>query len=70
MSKKKPETPREWATYRAKLSCRIGRDVIEGQTTAPGGISRTEYAIYNLLHAVEEIADALSQPCERKSDKP
>ena len=62
MSKtKKPETPREWSAYRAKLSCRIGRDVIEGKTVAPGGIARTEYALYNLLHAVEEIADALSQ---------
>jgi hypothetical protein len=61
MSKtKNPETPREWATYRAKLNCRIGRDVIEGKTVAPGGISRTEYAIYNLLHAVEHIADALN----------
>ena len=56
----KPKTPREWATYRAKLSCRIGRDVIEGKTTAPGGISRTEYALYNLLHAVEAIAGALN----------
>ena len=66
---KKPETKTEWSAYRAKLSCRIGRDVIEGKTVAPGGIGRVEYAIYSLLHAVGEIADALSQPCERNNAK-
>ena len=67
---KKPETPREWSTYRAKLSCRIGQDVLNGNTKPPDGVGRTEYALFNLLHAVEEIADALSQPRELKSDKP
>ena len=45
--------------YRAKLSCKIGRDAIEGKTQPPCGTTPTEYAIYNLLHAVEEIADAM-----------
>jgi hypothetical protein len=61
MSKtKKLETKSEWSAYRAKLNCRIGRDVIEGKTVAPCNLSRMEYALYNLLHAVEAIADAMS----------
>ena len=45
--------------YRAKLSCRIGRDALEGKSRPPEFVTPTEYAIYNLLHAMEEIADAL-----------
>jgi hypothetical protein len=45
--------------YRAKLSCRIGRDAIEGKTPLPEGCTPIEYALFNLLHAIEEIADAL-----------
>lgn len=51
-----PRTPEEWAAYRCKLSCRIGRDALEGKTQTPVGITRLEYAVYNLLHAVEELA--------------
>jgi len=52
----KPKTPEEWAAYRCKLSCRIGRDVLDGKTATPPGVSRLEYAMFNLLHAVEELA--------------
>ena len=45
--------------YRAQLSCQIGRDVLEGKTTAPDGVRPIEYAMFNLLHAVEEIATAM-----------
>ena len=45
--------------YRAKLSCKIGRDALDGKTSYPPGSTRVEYALYNLLHAVEEIASAM-----------
>jgi len=45
--------------YRAQLFCRIGRDALEGKTKPPCGTTPTEYALYNLLHAVEEIATAM-----------
>ena len=45
--------------YRAKLSCKIGRDALEGKTDPPGGTTAIEYALYNLLHAVEDIATAM-----------
>jgi len=45
--------------YRAQLSCRIARDVIEGKTAAPADVSHLEWAMFNLLHAVEEIATAM-----------
>jgi hypothetical protein len=47
--------------YRAALSCRIGRDVLEGTKTCPAGTSQTEYALFNLLHAVEDIAEHLAK---------
>jgi hypothetical protein len=39
--------------YRAQLSCRIGRDVLEGKTKCPSGVQSMEWALFNLLHAVE-----------------
>jgi hypothetical protein len=47
--------------YRAALMCRIGRDVLEGTITPPPGTSQTEYALFNLLHAVEDIAEHLAK---------
>jgi len=47
--------------YRAVLSCRVGRDVLEGTKTCPAGTSQTEYALFNLLHAVEDIAEHLAK---------
>jgi len=45
--------------YRAQLSCKIGRDVLEGKTQCPDGVQPMEWAMFNLLHAVEEIATAM-----------
>lgn len=52
----RPRTPAEWAAYRCQLSCKIGRDVLEGKIQPPAGCSPLEYAIFNLLHAVEELS--------------
>jgi hypothetical protein len=54
--------------YRAGLSCRIGRDIIAGEVKPPNGLSVIEYAIFNLLHAVEDIA--LSMEKEKTQTKP
>jgi len=45
--------------YRAELSCKIGRDALEGKITPPHGVQPIEWAMFNLLHAVEEIANAM-----------
>ena len=60
-----PRTEAEWCAYRCQLSCKIGRDVLEGKTKTPAGVSPLEYAVFNLLHAVEE----LSRHNDRISDR-
>jgi hypothetical protein len=52
---------RRTGLYRAQLSCKIGRDALKGKTTAPDGVTPMEWAMFNLLHAVEEIATAMMQ---------
>jgi hypothetical protein len=56
--------------YRAALSCRIGRDALEGKTTPPPATSQTEYALFNLLHAVEDIAEHLAKGVQGREAKP
>lgn len=50
---------RHQGLYRAQLSCKIGRDVLEGKNDAPDGVQPMVWAMFNLLHAVEEIATAM-----------
>jgi hypothetical protein len=52
----KPRTDAEWAACRCRLSCKVGRDVLDGKTAPPPGTSPLEYAVYNLLHSVEELS--------------
>ncbi len=48
--------------YRAQLSCKIGKDAIEGRIPAERlAGSAMEYAMYNLLSAIEDIAKALEK---------
>ena len=44
---------------RAILHCKIGRDAIDGKTSLPVGCSATDYALFCLLYAIEEIAEAM-----------
>jgi protein involved in temperature-dependent protein secretion len=55
------KTTKEFALYRARLSCKVGRNAIEGKITPPCGLSPIEWAVYNLLHAVEDIAGAMEK---------
>ena len=50
---------------RAKLACRIGRGVLEGEHPPPPGVFPHEYALFNLLHAIEEIAEHLRKNTAR-----
>ena len=57
----KPQTKREWALYRCKLSCKIGRDSLSEVSKPPEGYTSSEYTLYLLFHAVEELALALGE---------
>ena len=57
----KPKTPRDCALYRAKLSCKIGRDTIDGVTEPPGKVTILEYPAFCALNAIEDIATALAE---------
>jgi hypothetical protein len=48
---KKPKTAAEWSAYRCQASCKIGRNALFEKTENP-----TDYAIFNILHAVEELS--------------
>ena len=61
MSEKKKET----SLYRAKLSCRIGRDALNGKKNI-GGVNPMEYALYNVLCVLEDIAAHLEKLEERE----
>jgi len=63
---KHPATPAEWSAYRATLSCEIGIEAIEGTKQLPDGISRRDYAICCLLHAVRSLAEIHFNPKQPK----
>jgi len=65
--RKKPETPREYALYRVSLACKVGRDGLEGRKVPPG-VTPGDWALYNLLHAVEDMALALGMDKEGKGN--
>ncbi len=52
--------------YRARLNCKLGRDVIEGKTETPVNITRMEYALLFMFRALEEITDGLENRKESK----
>jgi hypothetical protein len=66
---KTPQTPREIALYRAKLHCKIGQEVLKGEMIPPDGVGRVEYSLCCLLHAVEDVAAALSHDCKPINEK-
>lgn len=70
--KRKPQTETEWCAYRCQLSCRLARDILDGKTRTPPTGTPLEFAVFNLLHAVEElskqIANAMAE--QAKGEKP
>jgi hypothetical protein len=55
----KPKNDYEWALERAHLHCKIGKDAIKGKIPDNVYVCGMEYALYNLLDAVNEITIAL-----------
>lgn len=49
------------ALYRAELSARIGKGVIEGSANPPHGVTRTDWVLYQLLSAVEDLARGIAE---------
>ena len=56
---KGPKTEREWALYRAKLNCQLGRKALDGQTQPANGYTAIEYALFCILHSLEDMAEAM-----------
>jgi hypothetical protein len=48
-------------SYLVHLNCKIARDVIAGKTPTPEICTRTEYALFLLSHAVEELARMMEE---------
>lgn len=65
-----PVVRRKNALYRAKLSCKIGRDALEGCIEIPANVQSIDWALFNLLHAVEEIATALEPNPKVQTEPP
>lgn len=53
---KPPQTEKEWAAYRCQSSCEIGRKALDGKIKSPNGVTALEYAVFNMLHAIEELS--------------
>ena len=42
------------------MACKIGRDALDASIPElPDGVTAKQWALYNLLHAVEDIANAI-----------
>ena len=53
MSKK---TKKDMNLWRAKTSCKLGREVLAGKSDPPEGVTESEMAMFYLLNAIEDIA--------------
>lgn len=53
---KLPHSPEEWSAYRVRLDCHLAKGVLDGKTNPPENTSRSEYALYCIASAVEELA--------------
>ena len=54
-----PADPRGLALYRARLSCSVGKKGITGDVTPPPGATGMEWAMFNLMEAIEDIVEAM-----------
>ncbi len=55
---RKPTTDKDFALYRCKLSCKIGKDACE-EKGIPEGVHRADWIYYQLFSALEDLAIAL-----------
>jgi hypothetical protein len=47
--------------YRIELSCQIGKDAIDGKTNLNTSVDRIDFAVYNLLSAMQDLAAYLDR---------
>lgn len=64
-----PITPREWALHRGILHCKIACDAINGKNHDVWESQITNYALFNLVKALEEMLVALGHDEERRAGK-
>jgi hypothetical protein len=62
-----PQTDAEWAAERCRLSCKIGKDALNRVVHCKEGYE-TQYAIYNLLSAVEELSKQIAHEAKASKD--
>lgn len=56
-----PNDTAGWALYRAKLSCRIGKDALNGTAEVPNEVTSSDWVLYQMLCAIEDIAIAMQE---------
>ena len=55
---KPPETKKEIALYRCKLSCKLGKDSCQGKGI-PIKAEKNDWVMYHILSAIEDLAIAM-----------
>jgi len=60
-SKSCKQSKRQTLLRKAVIHCQIGRDVLDDKELPKGNYSRSECALFNLLYAVEHIAEGLGE---------
>lgn len=54
-----PTTPRGWALWHARKNCEMGKEGLDSGRGVPADCEPMEWAVYQLLCAVEELARAM-----------
>jgi hypothetical protein len=67
---KQSKTPKEAALYRVKLNCQIGKDALNGKEPMMSNVEPLEYAVFCLLNAVEDIAEAMKTEDIKNNEEP
>ena len=55
----KTDLQRNPALYCVKLACEMSRKCLAGEQDPPCGLSRQDWVLYNMCHALEDIATAM-----------
>ena len=64
-----PKTNADWCLWRIRTSCELGCKVIEGKHETPEHHTRSEYAIFLALKAMDDLAQYF-QLKEKSLDTP
>ena len=65
---KRPErTEAEWCAHRIKLSCEVARSSLAREGTPPHALTEVEYAVFNMLRAIEELGQLVLTATKQQS---